>query len=139
MDLKIIHRDVQEDGTYRLSFRLPIGAGRVSGLDGLTQIVLSHWMTTPGQDELSPDQGGGLLQAFRRFTSSGNTEQLAADIAESVSRTDKQLRVTQVGSSLASTEMLERFILQEITYQGRRATLRVQVINQAGEQATLTI
>jgi len=139
MNMKILHREEQSEGVYSLAVRLPTGSGRVSGLDALVQLMLMHGMTTPGQDEYQREEGGGLLRAFHQFTSSGDLAQLAADVAESVARTERQVRISQVGESLPSTELLETFRLQQVTRLGRQVTVRVLLRNQAGEETTLTV
>jgi hypothetical protein len=134
MDMQIVKRTQLESGDFQFFFALPVGYGRIKGMDALIQRVLFSWMTTRGSVKSDPNFGGGLIAAMKLLRQSNDFARFASDVAASIERTEGHLLVSQSALSIGVAEKLLSFDLLNIENKGGgEAAIQVQVTNEAGE------
>lgn len=115
-----------------------------SGLALLVQLVMKWLYQTPGQDVVTPDIGGGLLNLTRIGPTSEGLEQIKYNITMAVLSTEDSIKKYQVGKNYPLDEQLESLAIDPdlgIIFDRDELKWRIKLILRtlAGDSATLGV
>lgn len=118
---------------------LKAGNKKISGIEELIQIVVLSLLNTPGKDVLNPNKGGGIPALIGYNISDEN--ELFAEIAERVNKTEQEIIKDQVGLDLDQETKLKAINIKGISLGDSEDTIlvRLQIVNELGRVAEVTI
>lgn len=96
---------VSSDETI-LRFGIGPVPSEISGTDRLVQLFAKILLQTPGTDLYNKSIGGGLIDIRRRGAVSGDINVAAAEIANAIKKTERDVKFLQSGLKLPSDELL---------------------------------
>ena len=127
MDYQVVFPD--EDGVLSFTIQQGTMTKKVIGKQALVQIVYVELLKTPGQDILSPTDGGGVISMAGGYNI-GVEEQseVYADITSRVRIVEKQILSDQINKNLLSSEKLQRLTVRSVnTIDGNPTQYAVEI------------
>ena len=121
--------------TRRVTWGLNVLPSRNKGIELLVQLCAKTILSTPGQDYLRPEYGGGLLSLSGRSLNKNDIPRLNADIAYIVKSSEEQIMLEQATELVNTHERLRRMTLLGIDVDLSRGIIRIDVlaVNESGE------
>lgn len=136
MDVQVVQIDPT---THKVSFGFsPVP---VSGITKLAQIVVLSLMTVPGKDVLDPDLGGGIPELVGRNLDPDDTTEIFAAVAQCVKKTQREILISQIGSTAPPEERLRDIEIVSVTpgEQADEILVKLRVITEAGKAVTVVL
>lgn len=112
-----------------------------SGLSELVQVVVLSLLNVPGQDVLDSDKGGGLPAMIGTNIDSDNINEITAEVARRVRKTQKEIVAQQIGLDLAAESKLRDIQILSVAYGETNdiVLVRLRVVNMAGRQSDIVL
>lgn len=131
-DLNIIHIDKD---TRRVYFKLNVVPIKTTNLESLVQLCAKTILSTPGNDYLRPEYGGGILALRGSTLNASQLPRVYADIAYIVRYSEETIMREQVDKLVKAAERLQSLKLLNITADLAEGTLQVDVLvtSEAGQ------
>ena len=136
MDIQVIGVDPT---TGKVSWGL--NSKSISGLSELAQIVILSLLNVPGRDVLDPEKGGGLPEMIGTNTDPENLNEITAEVARRVRKTQKEIVAQQIGLNLPAEAKLRDVQILSVAYGPTtdQIDIRLRVINMAGRQTDILL
>lgn len=128
-----------DPSTRQVSFR--IQPRIVTGVLKLTQIVLLSLLNIPGQDVLDPELGGGIPELIGFNFGDGELQEIAAEVARRIRKTETEVRDQQIGLTVPASERLKEVQIISIEEGGGidAVIVRLRIVNELGQQQDVVI
>lgn len=92
---------------------------RATALQGggkLMQLVVKCILTTPGRDIFDPDWGVGIKSILPAVATKGTEKDYMPEVSVAISKAQKDIIESQVGSLLTTDEMLESLTIRDLRF-----------------------
>jgi hypothetical protein len=136
IDIKVLSRDAV---TGRLTFLL--SSMPVTGMDLLVQIVVLSLLNTPGQDVLTPNDGGGIPEMIGLNIDATDSTEVIAEVSRRTKKTQTEVINAQAGLNILDEERLKAINVVGIK-QGDaidEVLVVIRIINAAGRITDIVV
>lgn len=123
-----------------ISLQFPLIPQYITGIDLLIQVVALAYLTNPGQDINSPDDGSGVREIIGQIDVVGE-EQLKADFLTRTAKIEGEIIANQSTLDLPASERLRSLTIQGMAVDAVNLELkaRVKIENQAGQSRVVGV
>lgn len=122
----------------RVTWGFNIMPAKNSHIESLVQLAAKTILSTPGQDYLRKEYGGGILSLSGRSLNKADIALVNADIAYIVKTSEEQIIREQIGQYINAHERLRRLTLLGINADFTQGVININVSveNESGESSS---